>query len=93
MNDEDKEKILCKRCQSDAIYKYGKTKTGKQRYICILCKRQFTCDSFERKHENPICEICGVKMYVYMRDNNKKIVRFRCSNYPKCKNYKIRRNI
>ncbi len=85
------EKILCPMCKSDAVYKYGKTKTGKQRYLCMLCNKQFTLNGKQNSHEYISCELCGNKMYVYMRDNDKKIIRFRCSNYPKCKNYKIRR--
>lgn len=87
------EKILCPRCNSDAVYKYGRAKTGKQRYLCIMCNKQFTLGNRKEEHEELICELCGNKMYVYMRDDNKKIIRFRCSDYPKCKNYKIRRLI
>lgn len=57
----------------------------------MLCKKQFTVLSYMKTHNNPICDICGCKMYVYMRDDSKGIIRYRCSDYPKCKKYTIRR--
>ena len=33
--------IQCPRCGSEAYNSYGHTKNGKQRYICLVCNRQF----------------------------------------------------
>lgn len=88
MNDDIKKKIRCPRCNSEAIYRYGKSKSGKERYLCILCKRQFILKSEEKEMvKTQMCELCGGKMYVYMRDETRNIMRFRCSKYPLCKNY------
>ncbi|MBI5607111.1 MAG: IS1 family transposase [Deltaproteobacteria bacterium] len=34
--------VGCPDCRADALYRYGRIWTGKQRYICLLCGRQFT---------------------------------------------------
>ena len=34
--------VFCPRCRSDAIYRYGKTANGKKRYLCQVCRRQFS---------------------------------------------------
>ena len=78
--------LKCPVCASEAVYKYGHVKTGKQRLRCVLCGRQFVL-GFER-HElsnRPICPRCGLKMHLYMHD--KTVLRFRCSEYPDCKSY------
>ncbi|MCX7988297.1 MAG: hypothetical protein N2647_02515 [Thermodesulfovibrio sp.] len=91
MDVEISKDIFCPHCGTDAIYKYGKTNTGKQRYMCLICKKQFTENSIEKIKSEVICELCGNKMYLYMKDENKGLIRFRCSQYPKCKNYITRR--
>ncbi|NTU48427.1 MAG: IS1 family transposase [Syntrophobacteraceae bacterium] len=76
----------CPQCQSEAVYRYGKTKNGKQRFICIVCRRQFSLDSPRSQIiAKPVCPECGNPMHVYMRDLG--VTRFRCSQYPACRTY------
>ncbi len=86
------EPIRCPRCHSDAVYKYGRTNIGKRRYICQICNRQFVKDTFRREiQDRPHCPKCGKPMHVYKKEAE--CLRFRCSNYPSCKNYaKLTRN-
>jgi transposase-like protein len=78
--------VRCVRCHSDAVYKYGKTPNGHQRYICQICGKQFTNGvSRQEPKDRPRCPECGKKMHVYMvRDH---YIRFRCSAYPACRTY------
>jgi transposase-like protein len=79
--------IQCPRCHADAIYGYGHVRNGKQRYLCLLCNRQFIT---ERMHpivaQRPTCPLCGGKMHVYMRSADH--VRFRCAAYPACRGFR-----
>lgn len=79
--------INCPGCHAKAVYKYGKTKRGRQRYVCLMCGRQFTPEK-ERSEitVRPTCPVCGGKMHCYKRYNE--ILRFRCAGYPACKAYK-----
>jgi ssDNA-binding Zn-finger/Zn-ribbon topoisomerase 1 len=80
--------IRCPRCGSDAWYRFGNTVTGKRRYICQVCSRQFIAD-YENKlglAKRPCCDSCGATMHIYMRDPQK--IRFRCSRYPECRGFK-----
>jgi transposase-like protein len=78
--------IRCPRCRSEAYYSYGHTKNGKQRYICLVCNRQFVnAESDKAVRLRPGCPFCGKRMHVYMR--NLKFIRFRCSTYPRCRGY------
>ena len=78
--------IRCPRCHSEAYYNYGHTRNGKQRYICLVCNRQFVNgapgNDIERR---PECPLCGKRMHVYMRELED--IRFRCSAYPLCRGY------
>jgi DNA-directed RNA polymerase subunit RPC12/RpoP len=78
--------IECPFCKSEALYKYGKIKTGKQRYLCMMCGKQFTLGvrRIEMK-DRPFCPGCGRPMHVYRRESE--VIRFRCSCYPECKTY------
>lgn len=79
--------LRCPICNADVTYKYGKTKTGKQRFQCLMCGKQFSQDA--KKHEvqgKPICPECGKVMYLYKIEGE--IIRFRCSGYPVCKTFK-----
>lgn len=83
----DEYEVNCPSCFSKALYKYGKTKTGKQRFLCLVCNKQFSIGT--TKHEikgKPICPICGKIMHLYKIEGN--IIRFRCSAYPQCKTFK-----
>jgi ssDNA-binding Zn-finger/Zn-ribbon topoisomerase 1 len=75
----------CPRCNSEASYKYGKTRHGKQRFRCLLCGRQFGDNARVELKERPLCSECGQKMHLYRKDPG--WVRFRCSAYPSCRNY------
>lgn len=76
----------CPRCKSDALYKFGKTKNGKQRYQCQVCNRQFVLGKTRLEvKKRPACPGCGKPMHIYMRTDA--YVRFRCSNYPICKTF------
>ena len=79
-------KTRCPRCGSDAIYKYGRTKNQKTRYLCLVCNRQFVPGA--RRVEpivRPNCPACGKTMHVYMRGT--KYNRFRCADYPECRTF------
>ncbi len=88
MDDGGKERVevKCPQCNLDAVYKYGKTWQGKQRFICLICGRQFTQNNgrFEVK-DRPVCPVCGKVMHLYKREY--KVLRFRCSGYPGCKTF------
>jgi len=79
--------VYCPRCQADAIYRYGKTATGKKRYLCQVCRRQFSLKRSDRLGvpERPACPACGKPMHVYMRHGG--AIRFRCSEYPSCRTF------
>ncbi len=87
MKTEEDKYLNCPICGSDALYKYGRTKTGKQRYQCLICNKQF---SFGAKKivvkGKPICPKCGRHMNLYKLEKN--FLRFRCSEYPECKFFK-----
>ena len=77
----------CPCCGSQAIYRYGRIKNGKQRYLCIMCGRQYTPDKERHEISNrPTCSVCGKPMNCYKREVRS--LRFRCSGYPRCKTYK-----
>lgn len=77
----------CPSCDSNAIYKYGKIASGKQRYLCMICGRQFTLHHKRLQYNHrPFCPQCGTIMHIYKREN--KVIRFRCSQYPNCKTFK-----
>lgn len=76
----------CPGCKSEALYKYGKSFSGKQRYLCLSCNRQFVEGSSRYLcSERPLCKTCGKPMHLYRRE--KSLMRFRCSDYPKCRTY------
>ena len=78
--------VGCPDCGNDALYRYGRIWTGRQRYVCLLCGRQFTLGSTRKEWKNkPTCPCCGKQMYFYHK--GKDVIRFRCSNYPDCKQY------
>lgn len=80
-------KVKCPKCNAEAVYRYGKTKTGKQRFQCIICGKQFSYGSKKQEVQGkPICPECGKPMHLYKIEGD--IIRFRCSDYPVCKRYK-----
>jgi ssDNA-binding Zn-finger/Zn-ribbon topoisomerase 1 len=83
---EADKRITCPKCGSDAYYKYGKTKAGKARYLCLSCNRQFVaCPMRKVNEKRPPCPGCGKPMHVYMRFAN--YTRFRCMDYPECRTF------
>ncbi|MDR4506912.1 MAG: hypothetical protein MRJ65_01525 [Candidatus Brocadiaceae bacterium] len=76
--------MKCPSCDSVISYKYGKAKTGKKRFLCLVCGKQFTIGAERRiVKDRPDCPECGKAMHVYKRE--KDLIRFRCSAYPECK--------
>jgi transposase-like protein len=79
--------IKCPSCGSDALYRYGHTSNEKQRYLCLMCGRQFTLGANRLDIKlKPVCPRCGKLMHLYKRENG--LFRFRCSDYPECRTYK-----
>jgi transposase-like protein len=79
--------ISCPVCNSEAVYKYGKTRSGRQRLQCLICGRQFSLGA--KKQEilgKPICNECGKHMNLYKIEGE--VIRFRCSDYPVCKTFR-----
>jgi transposase-like protein len=78
--------IACPRCRADAVYGYGHIKNGKQRYLCLICNRQFVRDRAQPLlPQRPACPRCGGKMHIYMRRAG--VTRFRCAAYPGCRGF------
>lgn len=79
--------VACPRCGAEAIYRYGRTKSGHKRYLCQVCRRQFTLNApvWLNAAERPVCPACGRPMHVYMRE--RELTRFRCSGYPNCRTF------
>ncbi len=81
------QEVKCDSCNSDALYKYGKIRNGKQRFICLMCGKQFTPDAGKTHIQGkPICPECGKTMNLYKIEGE--VIRFRCSGYPKCRTFK-----
>ena len=78
--------VKCPYCNSEAIYSYGKAHTGKKRFLCLQCNKQFTIGIKKLTiNEKPVCPICGSSMHIYKRE--KHFLRFRCANYPSCRTF------
>lgn len=79
--------LKCPRCNSKQLYKFGKDpKTGKQKYRCINCKRQFRLgDGYGKeriKHPwMPKCPKCQNRMSVYKWRRYFKRLRCQKCNY------------
>jgi len=77
----------CPSCDSEALYKYGKLRSGKQRFLCLMCGKQYTRDPKKIIAQGkPICQECGKTMHLYKIEGD--VIRFRCSGYPGCKTFK-----
>ena len=76
----------CPACGSTAFYRYGRAVNGKKRRICLICSRQYVVGSASgAPADRPSCPVCGQPMHRYMR--GAQVIRYRCSNYPSCRNY------
>jgi transposase-like protein len=84
--------IQCPKCGSEALNRYGRTHSGKQRFVCLVCGRQFVAETVRKDVDfRPSCPECGKIMHVYMRRKNG-LIRFRCANYPECRTFvKVRK--
>jgi transposase-like protein len=78
-------KIACPACGSQVTRKFGHAWTGKQRYLCNYCDRQFTRGTRRTVSAKPNCPKCRRTMNLYKREGD--AVRFRCSGYPGCRTY------
>ncbi len=77
----------CPSCDSDAIYRYGKIKTGRQRFMCLMCRTQFSIGAKKTPVKGkPACPECGKSMNVYRIEGD--VIRFRCSGYPGCRTFR-----
>jgi ssDNA-binding Zn-finger/Zn-ribbon topoisomerase 1 len=84
---ENQTEIRCPYCGNDALYRYGHTTSKKQRYLCLICEKQFTLGNRRAVvNHKPLCPVCGSVMHLYRRE--RAFLRFRCSNYPVCRTYK-----
>jgi hypothetical protein len=81
------ESLICPGCGSSAYYRYGRAKNGKQRRLCLICNRQYVIERTVVIHPSirPQCPVCGEPMHIYMRQA--RATRYRCRNYPECKQY------
>lgn len=82
--------LLCPSCSGSAIYRFGFSPAGKQKYLCLLCSRQFVVNPDRIGFSiRPDCPACRGTMHVYKRTGN--AVRYRCSGYPVCRTYMTER--
>jgi transposase-like protein len=82
----DETTIQCPRCGADAVYAYGRIKNGKQRYLCLICNRQFVPGKkYPLADQRPRCPNCDGSMHIYRRSSG--VIRFRCADYPGCNGY------
>lgn len=83
---ERSDQLICPGCGFDSFYRYGRTASGNQRFLCLACGRQFTAGGRRAdKPARPSCPRCGKAMYVYRREEG--LIRYRCSGYPECRTY------
>jgi len=87
LREEVPTEVKCTYCGSDALYRYGYTSVKKQRYLCLLCGKQFTLGNKKMLlNHKPQCPACGMIMHLYKKERG--FLRFRCSKYPTCRTYK-----
>jgi hypothetical protein len=85
------DRIVCRNAARKPTYRYGRSKSGKQRFLCLMCNRQFILNPEHIHCKNkPVCAVCGAIMYLYKRDGE--CMRFRCSRYPECRTYRKQDN-
>lgn len=71
------EKIVCPRCFSSDIYKFGKYKNGFQKYQCKHCGRQFVWEKSSKISKGyPKCPICHKPTYIWHRYDT--YINFKC---------------
>jgi len=61
--------VVCPRCFSKDLYRFGKDKDGFQKYQCKQCRRQFAPDNppnnSRRKRKYPGCPVCGKASFLH----------------------------
>jgi transposase-like protein len=79
-------RVVCPVCKSFAVYKNGHARGGIQRYLCLLCNRQFL-PGHERvfPETRPACPRCSEEMYLFKKKEAYDV--FRCAHYPVCRTY------
>ena len=77
-------RITCPKCASLALYRFGHVRSGLQRYICLMCGRQFI-PGHERLSPmlRPTCDRCGAGMHLFKKRSAHTV--FRCARYPACR--------
>jgi len=77
----------CPQCETSALNRYGRIRSGKQRYLCLVCGRQLVYPTTRRALpvSRPHCPECEKPMHIYARGAVN--IRFRCSGYPNCRKY------
>jgi ssDNA-binding Zn-finger/Zn-ribbon topoisomerase 1 len=81
-----KSPLACPRCGETALNRYGRGPSGKQRFRCLVCGRQFTAGARRPVTEHrPDCPVCAHPMHVYRREPGS--IRFRCARYPECRTF------
>ena len=82
----EEEEVKCHACDSEAVYKYGKAWTGKQRFQCLMCGKQFTLAQKNSRYRVNRSALNAESMHLYRIEGE--VIRFRCSGYPECKTFK-----
>jgi len=79
-------RIACPECASLALYRFGHVRSGLQRYLCLMCGRQFI-PGHERTISlpRPSCPDCGAKMHLFKKNGTFAVSR--CARYPLCHTY------
>ena len=57
----------CPKCNSKKLYKFGKDKSGYQKYQCRDCKHQFAPDAPKKavQRKYPSCPVCGKASFLH----------------------------
>lgn len=85
--EEREHPIECPNCGSRAVYRNGRTYYHLQRYICLMCGRQFVPGHHrDFPRSRPECPTCGAGMHVFKKTNDGHAT-YRCSRYPECRTY------
>jgi len=59
--------VICPKCNSQKLYKFGKDKFGNQKYQCRICKHQFVPAHISsiRQHKYPFCPACSKASFLH----------------------------
>lgn len=76
--------LVCPKCFSKHLYRFGKDPDGNQKYQCQQCHRQFTLehpDYIQSRKKYPRCPVCGKASFLH--HDYKYYSNFRCGD-KKC---------